>query len=242
MGYILYEGASLLDGQPIVAILTENSVNQKTGPMAQVWIMRSDMSPTEAIKSGDDSSVCGDCPHRPANLGSCYVNVWQAPRAVYDTYKRGVYTRSVTAAAMSRVARRQPAIRLGAYGDPAAVPMGVWDALTAGCPSWTGYTHQWRVLDAAAWAPKFMASADTAAEALEARAAGWRTFRVRRAGDPPLTGEFVCPAAAESRQAQAYHTCMSCRSCNGVRPGRDRMAHPVIIIHGSRAGRFNEAA
>ena len=50
-GVILYEGPSLLDGEPIVAILTglrSSSCNRKTGAMLQTWIMRADVSPAEA--------------------------------------------------------------------------------------------------------------------------------------------------------------------------------------------------
>ena len=79
---ILWEGASLLDGAPIVAIATFASRNAKTGDMVQTWIMRADMAPMDALASGDDVSICGDCMHRPANGGSCYVKVWQAPRSI----------------------------------------------------------------------------------------------------------------------------------------------------------------
>jgi hypothetical protein len=47
-GYIIYEGPSQLAGQadvPIVAILPLDSANPKTGPMHQLWILRSDMPP-----------------------------------------------------------------------------------------------------------------------------------------------------------------------------------------------------
>lgn len=67
-GAILYEGPSVLDGAPIVAVLTglkDKSKNPKTGPMLQVWIMRSDIAPHLAQQSGQDDSVCGDCPLRP---------------------------------------------------------------------------------------------------------------------------------------------------------------------------------
>ena len=68
---IIYQGPSLIDGKPIIAIATLNSRNGKTGEMIQTWIMRSDIEPHKAIKTGEDSSVCGDCPHRPENDGSC---------------------------------------------------------------------------------------------------------------------------------------------------------------------------
>ena len=67
-GVVLYRGPSLLDGKPIVCIATglrSPSGNPKTGPMVQTWIMREDVAPHTAQKSGEDSSVCGDCALRP---------------------------------------------------------------------------------------------------------------------------------------------------------------------------------
>ena len=61
-GFILYDGPSVLDGQPIVVIATMETSNRKTGQMVQTWIIRSDISPTDAAKIGLDSSVCGHCP------------------------------------------------------------------------------------------------------------------------------------------------------------------------------------
>ena len=66
-GAILYEGPSALDGAPIVVIVTglaRKSTNAKTGALLQTWILRSDMHPIDAVRSGADSSICGDCRHR----------------------------------------------------------------------------------------------------------------------------------------------------------------------------------
>ena len=65
-GRVLYEGPSMLDGVPIVVIATgfaESSANDKTGAMIQTWILRQDIPPHHAFKSGEGSSVCGGCPH-----------------------------------------------------------------------------------------------------------------------------------------------------------------------------------
>ena len=58
------------------------SANPKTGDMIQTWILRSDMHPLEAIKSGSDYGICGSCIHRgsydefgnPIDPRTCYVN------------------------------------------------------------------------------------------------------------------------------------------------------------------------
>ncbi len=50
-GFIIDRGLSAIDGQPYVAIMTLKSLNAKTGNMAQVFIIRPDMHPLEAINS-----------------------------------------------------------------------------------------------------------------------------------------------------------------------------------------------
>lgn len=209
----IYHGPSMIDSKPIRVILTgfkRPSTNPKTGAMIQVYIMRADISPLEAIESSGDRSVCGDCIHRPANLGSCYVRIFQGPRSVYAAHDRGnIPTVTPTEASVLLGGR---SIRLGAYGDPAAVPYGVWnDLLAPGRKrrrTLTGYTHQWKTCD-----PKYqlilMASTDTPRETAQAQAKGWRTFRVRPLGTPVLPGEVPC---ANVRDIQ----CDECGLCCGL--------------------------
>jgi hypothetical protein len=68
LGYIAYEGASMIDGAPIVVIVNKidaDSKNEKTGAIVQTFIIRSDIAPMAALQSGDDVAICGDCAHRP---------------------------------------------------------------------------------------------------------------------------------------------------------------------------------
>ena len=58
---IIYKGPSLLDGQPIVVIATYSNRNTKTGRVVQTYIIRADMDPRDASKTGADYSICGDC-------------------------------------------------------------------------------------------------------------------------------------------------------------------------------------
>lgn len=220
---ILYEGASLLDGKPIVVIATDSSSNRKTGGMVQTWIMRADIEPHTALKTGDDSSVCGDCPHRPANGGACYVTVFQAPLAVYRAYKRGRYPKAQAGQYTGRM------VRIGSYGDPAAVPVEVWQDYTQGAAGVTGYTHQWRTADKRL-ADYCMASCDTPEERPQAKASGWRTFRVRLEVEQPQAGEVVCPASEEGGHKL---TCDQCKACNGNLT--NRRGDIVIMAHGSKA-------
>ncbi|MDP3869936.1 hypothetical protein [Phenylobacterium sp.] len=233
-GVILYQGPSLLDGAPIVVIATglaKRTNNEKTGDMVQTWIIRADVAPNEALATGQDASVCGDCPARPANGGHCYVRVWQAPLVIFKAFTRSLYPVAADRAAIRAVGAGRM-VRLGSYGDPAAVPLSVWQDLTSGATGWTGYTHQWRKADGLK--AFCMASADDAEEAEEARASGWRTFRIREAGEPVADRvEFVCPASKEAGQKT---DCASCKACMGT--DAKAKASPVIIAHGPTARRF----
>ena len=230
-GAVIWEGASAWDGAPLVVVVTWNSSNRKTGDMAQTWILREDMLPTAALKTGADASICGDCPHRPKMKGgkmrrSCYVNVGQAPQAVWKTYKRGGYERLSPEEAGLRLAGR--GVRLGAYGDPGMVPLEVWSALTVHARMWTGYTHQWRGLDRA-WARFLMASADTVEDRREARLRGWRSFYVAPVGTERADGAVLCLSEARGT------SCLDCGACAGTR-GRDSVAVDIFIgAHGSGA-------
>lgn len=236
-GVILYEGASQIDGAPIVCIANRiagrMSQNEKTGSMVQTFIIRSDMRPLEALKTGQDVSVCGSCLARPANEGFCYVNVGRSVESVFGAYKRNRYAKPGV--------DYDPAIlpelfegsifRLGSYGDPAAVPFDVWTHATRLVKARNGYTHQWRTH------PEFsalcMASCDVDSDHVEAKAMGFRTFRIRLANDPLSKKEVVCPASHEAGQKTV---CASCRACGGT--SAKAKADIAIVAHGSTARRY----
>jgi len=214
MSYIIYEGPSLLDNKPIVVIMTAGgkSKNEKTGGMAQTYILRSDIPPLEAIKTGEDASICGECPHRPSTGGSCYVNVGQGPRSVWEAYKRGVYKH------MNPVeAGTGQSIRLGAYGD-LAMPHELWYNLISKAKNWTGYTHQ--PYKFSALKGIVQASADSKEQALSLQQQGWKTFRVKTAEEPLLPKELMCPNTTHGVQ------CKDCNLCQGNK------ANIAIDIHG----------
>lgn len=219
LGYIAYEGPSLIDGKPIVVIVNklDGSDNAKTGAIVQSFIIRSDVAPTDALKTGDDVSICGECPHRPLlaktnGQAPCYVNVGRSVRSVYEAYRRGRYTRA-DAATIAR-ALQGKIVRLGTYGDPAAAPVTMWAQITRYAASRRGYTHQWQRadFDASAWAPLVMASADSIDEAAQANLLGMRVFRVSMGVDVQA-GESMCPASAEAGKRA---TCSKCTLCAGT--------------------------
>lgn len=226
IGGVLYEGPSMLDGSPIVVIITgfRGSTNGKTGRMLQTWIMRADMDPGEAVQSGQDGAICGDCPQRRSQGGACYVVVEQAPLAVWRAWKAGRYEDWREAFPHGALAGRS--VRFGSYGDPAAVPANVWRRVREQkLAGWTGYTHQWR--KAFNLRLFLMASVDSEEEQRQAQRMGWRTFRVLDAISPNVTSDEVeCPSEVT--------TCEACGLCRG----RSRVAKSVAIEpHGYLIGR-----
>lgn len=240
-GVILYQGPSLIDGAPIVVIanrIVSDSDNVKTGAMVQTFILRQDMRPLDAARLGYDYSICGHCPHRPSNAGSCYVNIGRSVESVYGAFMRGRYAVPHVDYDVALLPElfADSVFRLGSYGDPAAAPYRIWAHATALVRARNGYTHQWREFPA--FAALCMASVDSEAQAVEARSSGWRTFRVRAASAPIMTGaEVVCPA---SEEAGKRTTCSDCRACGGT--SAKARASIVIVAHGTTKARFAAAA
>ena len=248
--FIFYRGPSMLDGQPIVGIAVLHSENGKTGDMVQTYIIRSDMAPLTALATGADISICGTCRHRPRTIRerdrktgrftskrvrTCYVDVGKSVQQVFRAFERGSYPQLEPVDGAPILADRM--VRLGAYGDPAAIPAHVWIALLADAAGHTGYTHQWRRPMAADFASIVMASADGPTDRDEARAAGWRTFTVRTADQPLAAREIVCPASPEGGDRLQ---CIDCGACDGAdRPGKVSIA---IVVHGAMARHFRAAA
>lgn len=229
LGYIAYEGPSQIDGRPIVVIVNklQGSDNAKTGAdLVQTFIIRADVAPTDALKTGDDVSICGQCVHRPilakANgQAPCYVNVGRSVRSVYEAYKRGRYTKTTPGQLRAILAGRK--VRVGTYGDPAAAPVAIWQEITADAAGVVGYSHQWQAVnfDHAAWAPLVMASADSIDEAAQANLFGMRVFRVS-VGVDKQPGEATCPASAEGGRRATCDTCMLCG-------GTSKAARDIVI-------------
>jgi len=227
----IWRGASRIDGAPIVCIASglKTSANRKTGAMVQSYILRRDVDPMAALKSGGDVSICGGCIHRPGSATgsgysdrSCYVNVGQGPLSVWRAWERGNVPAVSLDAVPGLVAGRM--VRLGTYGDPAAVPLAVWDSYTANSKGWTGYTHQSRNRKLRDVLKYCQVSADTPDDAAAARRAGLGSFRVLRAGERPLDFETICPASEEAGRVATCETCGICRGVDG--------ANVAIAAHG----------
>ena len=245
-GFVFYDGPSMIDGAPIVAIAVLESDNRKTGDMVQTYILRADAHPVDAIRTGEDASICGDCMHRARmvetvdkrgrkrlkRVRTCYVNVGQSVAAVFGAWVRGSYPLVDPRDGAQALADR--AVRIGSYGDPAAVPAHIWRALIALAAGHTGYTHQWRQAHAQGLRDLVMASADNATDRDVARAMGWRTFTVRTVDQPLAAREIACPASPEGGNRRQ---CIDCQACDGAGANAGR-ASVSIVVHGAMARHF----
>jgi hypothetical protein len=244
---IIYEGPSLIDGAPVVVVAIVQSGNSKTGNMVQTYILCADIDPRGASKSGADFSICGNCAARGiatndpnvklAKRRKCYVTIGQGPLIVWRKYQRGGYALAADAPAIATIGADRM-VRLGTYGDPAAVPAYVWRSLLSLATGHTGYSHQSAMVGVNFDPSIMMVSADSREDAQNAWNLGARTFRVipraeyARDGMGALVAgkEIMCPASKES----GYRTtCERCLLCSGT---SSKCAKSVAIVaHGASA-------
>lgn len=232
---IIYQGPSLIDGEPIVVIAIAKSRNSKTGDMVQTYILADNgKSPVENSKTGADYSICGNCLHRGqattdpkrkiAEKRTCYVNLAQGVLIVSKHYMAGGYEIAVGHAEIAELGAGRM-VRIGAYGDGAAVPSYIWDSLLSESIGHTAYSHQEDILSID---PNlFMISADTREQAQRAWDNGKRTFRVIGNVQDVIKGaEILCPA---SEEAGRRTTCKTCKLCAGASIAAKSIA---IVAHG----------
>jgi hypothetical protein len=229
-GALIYKGPSRIDDAPIIAVATWESRNSKTGDMLQTYILRADIDPRDANKYGEDFSICGTCDLKgeptldpAAKLATerrCYVVLGQGPLVVYKTYKRGLYPDATHGRAAVGSGRM---VRIGTYGDGAAVPDVVWDELLSDAAGHTAYSHN------GGDPQKYMVSADSLAKAEDAWRSKYRTFRIVKDRREIIKGqEIECPS---DRGVQ----CTDCGLCAGSSVQAKSIA---IVVHGGGAKYF----
>jgi hypothetical protein len=242
-GAVLYQGPSKI--QPdveIVVIVTglrNASSNTKTGPLLQTHILVADDKPTQAVVSGLDSAVCGGCMHRRrwnAELQrwerSCYVNIGKAQNAIWTAFQNGSYP-DIDWDVYNTIATGLFG-RLGTYGDPASVPIEVWDNFVKPLSGWTGYTHQSANPRLREVLKYCQVSADSLGDAQASSKAGLGSFRVLGSNSPPKQDwEILCPASEEAGKTVQCHECLMCdgKSGNNI----------VIGAHGTGGGYAQES-
>ena len=209
----IWEGPSEFDGTPIKVVMTgyiKDSENEKTGPLVQVFILPSDEKPINAFKA-KKSSVCGDCIY---NGGGCYVN-WGRLTPTWTASKRKFISLELASWLVTGLR-----VRLGAAGDPSAVPTYVWETLLKGADSWTGYTHSWKNCDPAL-RRIVMASCDNDDETKQAISLGWNVFHVHD-GKIDDNIDYVRCLSGSPDSNGLPKTCFSCMMCHGVRSSKAR--------------------
>lgn len=244
-GTIVYEGASRIDGKPIVAILTGlllPSTNPKTGPMAQSYILKADSHPLDAIKDGSDSSICGECPLRlmPSGIRRCYVNPMVLGQ-IWKSYQKGSYPDFANFLGKHRLLAQyrlqRYGLRIGSYGDPAAVPIEVWESLidiAKPTGAVTGYTAQWKSPHNHGYRHFLMASCMSLEDAKLAWSMGWRTYRIDSFGELQAN-EIACPGSIEAGKS------IECSSCN-ICCGSDGKTRSSVVIqpHGHARNKWTK--
>lgn len=220
MTLLFYDGPSQLDGEGVLLLaggVEIPSMNRKTGPVIQCYILRADRQPWDAIRDGSDFSICGDCFHRGSadHARTCYVNIKFVTPVWFAKRRRGslvdVYGKN---------------LRIGAYGDPLAIPFELLERLRRVSDGWLGYTQFWRKKFAAPYRSLLMASIHTERDYEEATALGWRTFRDGSQDGKLLPGEISCPHFTHDVQ------CIDCNLCDGTWRG-DRRRNITEPFHGN---------
>lgn len=242
---VIYSGPSMIDGSPIVVIAIVKSSNAKTGStMLQTYIIRSDIDPLTASKTGQDFAICGNCIHRgkptddvkkkQAVDRSCYVTLYHGPLQVYKAFKRGAYP-VATPEEIKRLGNGRM-VRLGTYGDPLTVKSSVWDDLLSNALGHTGYSHQHGLIEGDY--SKVMISADSKVDAHMHHQNNRRTFRVIPVATwesqgklSMLASEILCPA---SKEMGYKSTCDKCKLCAGGTVGKSI----AIVSHGTSRNMF----
>lgn len=230
----------MIDGSPIVVLATMGNTSQpntKTGAMLQTYILVDNgKTPTENNRTGADYSICGGCalkgkPNLEKTSGEaderiCYVKLFHGPRSAYASYLNGGYE-NLTGHLKTSAIGAGRMVRLGTYGDPAAVPSHVWDSLLWQAAGHTAYTHQ---TGAGVRRDMMMISADDIHRARIAWSNGNRTFRVvKDYAEMDKANEIACPADTKGL------TCLACGLCKGSANGGKSIA---IKAHGSGAKHF----
>jgi len=218
------------------------SINRKTGAMLQVAILLRDVSPEDAssprLDLGLDEGICGGCSLRPlifAKIKSegllpkgakpCYVKKTQhGLSGMWESFHRGNAPHCDPDVVAKFAMHYSMSFREGTYGDPAFVPIELWETLSPdSLPIGTSYTHDWQNPESQEMAQRAMASIDpimamtqgtTSLELKrQANALGFRTYRVITEGDKLDSDEIICPEQSTNGQVQ----CIDCGLCSGQR-------------------------
>lgn len=211
---VLWRGPSTYDGTSITAYLAEHG-NTKTGPVIGLIVAPSKGSYWQHRRSGSDYSVCGACEFRVNR--TCYVgngsNVGMGVNTTLVALEGAPVHDGPLVAWLRSTGLRT--LRSAVWGDAAALPPKVWQALEHACTlaglDVLGYTHGHRTLSSSDL-EHLRSTHVQSLEGPEVPATGWRYFRAVAPGTAPGAGEFACPASAEQGHKTTCGGCLACGS------------------------------
>ena len=222
---VIWEGKSPYDGAEIMAVavcIEDPSKNRKTGWMIQIYILVKNVPPVEAVRLELDASVCGNCSMRWNNGGGCYV----IPLFITLTWKKAQDAPRITPTELAKRANKtNTPIRQGAWGDPAFVPMDVWEELENAVSNKKGssYTHQWESVSPE-YAKFSMASVENLKQKADAQALGFRTYRMVDDVSEIQKDERLCLNSSRGIQ------CRDCGECGGNRSKASHRQKNIVIV------------
>ena len=208
----------------VVTCLVKPSSNRKTGFVIQTYFI-------DKSRLTNQPKVFGSKCHNCSAVEYCYVtrdkmSVRKALTKLIGgentSYKLVSFEQAIQAIKMSR----NTSIRIGTYGDPSIMSI---DDLIKIClaKKQLSYTHFWQDESLQDLKKICMASTANMIEDLEAKALGWRTFRVRLTKDAPVLPTAIqCPY--ESKNIQ----CVKCNLCNGIALDDKRKNVSDIWVYG----------
>lgn len=224
---ILWTGKSKFNGKNIGLIMTglsRKSKNPKTGEVVQGWIIPKE-NPVKQLNNRKNHPVCNNC---PLIKRGCYVNISWAVMAVWQAWRKNKYPVGNVNNLKGKI------VRLGAYGEPSALPATLINKITKVSKGVLAYTHQWMQPWAYPYKRYCMASVETKELKDRANSKGWKTFRIGKSLEDKLPDEILCPASKEYKEkTNKSINCSQCMLCQG---NNSRTPKNIFIVaHGGKA-------
>ena len=176
---VLFNAVSQLNGDRIKVYWSQTSSNSKTGNIPNINFMPDNVKPTDSVKSGDDASVCGNCPLRPINFNPkthdkpCYLNLGFGQNSIFNADGRG----NIPSFNWEAKTILEDIIRIGTWGDSASLEKSLLLQIVKLAKRVVNYTHQWELKKFNFLKAFSMASVHTVADKIKANKLGFRTFR-----------------------------------------------------------------
>jgi hypothetical protein len=165
------------------------------------------VKPTDAVKTGQDKAICGNCTLRKSNTQeklNCYVNDGFGPNAIFKAIERNSIKTDTSKIKIAKIQRH------GSKGDAACLSKEENMTILKLAKKTLNYTHAWSDKKQNYLKQFSMASVHSKEEAIEAQKLGFKTFRILdTACEKLLPNEIVCYNFTKGIQ------CVKCQICCG---------------------------